>query len=141
MAISYHPELGEALWCDYSGVQPEMIKRRLAVVLTPRSCQRAGLTTVIPISCTPPRIPRPWHVKLSKDPYPKGDKEEVWAKCDMINVVSFERLSGYHIRWNGRRQYLKMRVSMEELVRIRKGVLASLGFADGASNSADGRSL
>lgn len=80
-------------------------------------------------------------MKLSKDPYPKGDKEVVWAKCDMINVVSFERLSGYHIRWNGRRQYLKMRVSMEELVRIRRGVLASLGFADGVSNGADRRSL
>ena len=58
----------------------------------------------------------------------KGDKGEVWAKCDIINVVSFERLSGYHVRWNGRRKYLKMRVSMEELVHIRNGVLAALGF-------------
>lgn len=118
-----------------------MVKRRLSVVLTPRSCQRAGLTTVIPISCTPPLLPRPWHVKLSKDPYPRGDKGEVWAKCDMVNVVSFERLSGYHIRWNGRRRYLKMRVSMDELVRIRRGVLASLGFGNGMPQDADIRIL
>src|SRR3546814_4893943 len=80
MGISYHPDLGEALWCDYTGIKPEMVKRRLAVVVTPRACQRAGLATVIPISCTPPEVTRPWHVKLSRDPYPKGNKEEVWAK-------------------------------------------------------------
>src|SRR3546814_44721 len=141
MGISYHPDLGEALWCDYTGIKPEMVKRRLAVVLTPRACQRAGLATVIPISCTPPEVTRPWHVKLSRDPYPKGNKEEVCAKCDMLNVVSFERLSGYHIRWNGKRKYLKMRVSMDELMQIRSGVLASLGLADAFSAITDGRSL
>jgi uncharacterized protein YifN (PemK superfamily) len=141
MAIPYHPDLGEALWCDYSGIKPEMVKRRLAVVLTPRSCQRIGLATVIPISCTPPDIVRPWHVRLSRDPYPKGDKSEVWAKCDMVNVVSFERLSGYHVRWNGRRKYLKMRVSLEEFTQIRTGLLASLGLADRLPETADGRFL
>ena len=141
MGISYHPDLGEALWCDYTGIRPEMIKRRLAVVLTPKACQRVGLATVIPISCTPPQMERPWHVRLTRDPYPKGDKREVWAKCDMINVVSFERLSGYHVRWNGRRKYLKMRVSMEELAHIRNGVLAALGFAGELKATADRRSL
>jgi uncharacterized protein YifN (PemK superfamily) len=129
MAISYHPDLGEALWCTYSGIEPEMVKRRIVVVLTPKACQRAGMATVIPISCTHPGIVRPWHVKLGRDPYPKGNKPELWAKCDMLNVVSFERLSGYHYRWNGKRKYLKMQVSMDELVSIRQGVLAALGLS------------
>jgi mRNA interferase MazF len=107
-----------------------MVKRRIVVVLTPKACQRPRLTTVIPISCTRPETVRPWHVKLARDPYPKGTKDELWAKCDMLNVVSFERLSGYHYRWNGQRKYLKMQVSMDELVSIRQGVLAALGLRD-----------
>src|SRR5690606_41567145 len=112
MGNSYHPDLGEALWCDYTGIRPEMIKRRLAVVLTPKACQRVGLATVIPISCTPPQVERPWRVRLTRDPYPKGGKREVWAKCDLLNGVSLGRRSGYHVRWNGRRTQLRLRASM-----------------------------
>jgi len=46
MGIQYHPDLGEALWCDDAGVSPEMVKRRLAVVVVPKACQRMHLTTV-----------------------------------------------------------------------------------------------
>lgn len=131
MGIQYHPDLGEALWCDYDNLDPiegEMRKRRLAVVLTPKSAQRHRLVTVVPISATAPRDIKPWHVKLDRDPYPKGTAAELWVKCDMINVVSFDRLVGYHTRWNGRRQYQKMRVSLQELIAIREGVLRSLGL-------------
>ena len=127
MGIQYHPDLGEALWCDYAGVSPEMIKRRLVVIIVPKACQRMPLTTVVPISATPPVVVRPWHVRLQRDPYPNGTSAELWVKCDMLNVVSFERLSGYHTRWNGRREYRKMRVSMDELRAIRQGVLNALG--------------
>lgn len=127
MAISYHPDVGEALWCDYDGRAPEMIKRRLAVVIVPKSVQRSRLATVVPISTTPPEIVKPWHVRLGSDPYPEGGADEVWAKCDMINVVSFDRLGGYYRRWRGRREYRKMRVSLDELRAIREGVLAGLG--------------
>ncbi len=129
MGIQYHPDLGEALWCDYTGLEPEMVKRRLAVVVVPKSSQRPRLTTVIPISTTPPEAVRPWHVLLERDPYPQGTKGEVWAKCDMLNVVSFDRLWGYHYRWNGARKYQKMQVSLTDLKAIRKGILASLGLS------------
>ena len=128
MGIQYHPSIGEALWCDFSGKEPEMVKRRLAVVIVPKACQRECLTTVVPISSTPPEIVKPWHVKLGRDPYPKGNKPELWVKCDMISVVCFERLFGYHRRWEGRRKYMKMQVSAQELIAIREGVLAALGF-------------
>lgn len=128
MTIRYHPELGEALWCDYSGIEPEMVKRRLVVVVVPRLSQRYNLTTVLPVSATSPALIKPWHVRLAKDPYPKGDKAELWVKCDMLNVVCFERLSGYHTRWNGRRHYRKMKVSLDELRGIRRGIASSLGL-------------
>ncbi|UHQ18273.1 type II toxin-antitoxin system PemK/MazF family toxin [Lysobacter sp. KIS68-7] len=127
MGINYHPDLGEALWCDYSGMAPEMIKTRIAIVIVPRACQRARLTTVVPLSTTPPQIVRPWHVRLDRDPLPGGGAGDVWAKCDMINVVSFDRLRGYFRRWRGRREYYKMKVSLKELEAIRQGVLNALG--------------
>jgi len=127
MGINYHPDLGEALWCDYSGREPEMIKTRIAIVIVPRACQRSRLTTVVPLSTTPPRLVRPWHVRLDRDPLPEGGADEVWAKCDMINVVSFDRLRGHFRRWRGRREYHKMRVSLKELQSIRQGVLNALG--------------
>lgn len=128
MPINYHPDLGEALWCDYAGVEPEMCKRRICVVITPRASQRWRLATVVPLSTSAPEAVRPWHVRLDRDPYPKGTAGEVWAKCDMVNTVSFDRLHGYHRRWNGKRQYQKMRVSLPELNAIRNAVLAGLGF-------------
>lgn len=128
MGIDYHPAVGEALWCDYKGIEPEMVKRRLVVVVSPKATQRYHLTTVVPISSTAPEIIKPWHVKLSRDPYPKGDKPELWVKCDMLNVVCFERLLGYHTRWAGKRQYHKMQVSLPELQAIRQGILISLGL-------------
>lgn len=128
MAISYHPDLGEALWCDYGGIEPEMMKRRLAVVVSPRATQRTDLVTVVPVSATAPETLRPWHVQLARDPYPKGQKPALWVKCDMLNVVCFERLSGYHFRWEGRRKYKKMAVSRDELHAIRAGIIAALGL-------------
>lgn len=100
MGITYHPSLGEALWCEYAGLEPEMIKRRLVVVIVPKTSQRHKLTTVVPISTTPPEVIKPWHVRLNRDPYPEGKATELWVKCDMINVVCFQRLGGYYMRWN-----------------------------------------
>lgn len=128
MGITYHPALGEALWCDYSGIEPEMVKRRIVVVISPKASQRPDLVTVVPISSTEPMIAKPWHVKLKRDPYPKGNKPDLWAKCDMINVVCFGRLGGYHTRWNGERKYMKMQVSMDELEAIREGVRKALNL-------------
>lgn len=128
MGIQYHPGLGEALWCDYTGIEPEMCKRRLVVVLTPKAAQRYKLVTVVPISATCPEELRPWHVRLSRDPYPQGTAPALWVKCDMVSTVSFDRLSGYHYRWEGKRKYMKMQVAAQELVAIREGVLHALGL-------------
>lgn len=105
-----------------------MCKRRLVVVVTPKSAQRHKLVTVVPVSATPPEDPKPWHVRLGRDPWPKGTATELWVKCDMISVVCFDRLSGYHFRWEGRRKYQKMQVTAKELEAVRVGVLHALGL-------------
>lgn len=128
MAINYYPDLGEALWCEYTGRVPEMCKRRLAIVVTPREVQRFRLVTVVPVSATPPNEVRPWNVRLTRDPYPQGKAGEVWAQCDMVNVVSFDRLWGYHTRWNGARKYQKMQVGLADLIAVREAVLKGLGL-------------
>ncbi|MEI6730857.1 MAG: type II toxin-antitoxin system PemK/MazF family toxin, partial [Pseudomonadota bacterium] len=49
MAIKYHPNPGTVLTCDFSGmIEPEMIKERPVVVISPRLCSRTGLCTIVP---------------------------------------------------------------------------------------------
>lgn len=127
MGIKYHPRVGEALYCEYAGIEPEMVKRRLVVVVSPKAVERHGLVTVVPLSTTAPDPVKPWHVRLSRDPLP-GSNSEVWAKCDMINVVCFERLWGRYSRWQGKREYVKMQVSIDDLRAIRQGMAQSLGL-------------
>lgn len=69
-----------------------------------------------------------WHHRLERDPLPDGTAAEVWAKCDMINVVCFDRLMGHYRRWRGQRQYTTLSVSLADLRGIRKGILYGLGM-------------
>ena len=129
--LPYNPRPKEVLRCDYSGlVPPEMEKVRWAVVVTPRHLNTGSLCTVIPLSTTQPRSPQPWHVRLDNDPAPNGTPGAiVWAKCDMVMRVSYQRLSAY---WdgkaNGRRNYVNLFVSDDEYKRIQKGVAYALGL-------------
>lgn len=128
MPIAYHPRVAEVLWCDFDGIEPEMVKRRLVVVVSPKAVQRHRLVTVVPLSSTPPNPIHPWHHQLERDPLPEGTAAEVWAKCDMISVVCFDRLMGYHTRWQGKRQYKTLKVSLTDLLAIREGMLHGLGM-------------
>jgi len=65
---------------------------------------------------------------LAHDPHPQSRGEAVWAKCDMIAVVGFDRLRGWYSRWNGKRQYQTILVGLEDLRGIRAGVLHGRGF-------------
>lgn len=129
MSISYNPQVGESLWCDFGGIEPEMVKRRLVVVISPKSIARWNLATVVPISTTAPPNIKAWHYQMERDPLP-GSSKVVWAKCDMVSVVCFERLGGYYRRWNGKREYKTLMASMNDVIGIRKGLLAGLGFGN-----------
>jgi mRNA interferase MazF len=129
--LPYHPKTGQVLYCDYHGcIYPEMDKKRFVVVISPKFGSRSDLCTVVPLSTTPPQTIEKFHHILSKDPYPDSPEgTKVWAKCDMLMTVSFARLSGW---WDekveGKRVYVKLFVSKEDLLAIRKCVLYALGL-------------
>ena len=129
--LPYHPKIGEVLWCDYKGlVPPEMEKKRLAVVVSPKFLNRPELCTVIPLSTTPPNAIEAYHVLLDRDPDPMGSGTAVWAKCDMLMTVSFSRLSAYHQgRINGKRNYISLAVSPKEMGAIKQSILYALGLS------------
>jgi len=49
MALKYHPDPGDILICNFAVgfKEPEMVKSRPCVVLSPRLRRRSGLCTVV----------------------------------------------------------------------------------------------
>jgi mRNA interferase MazF len=96
MALKIHPEIGTIVLCDFYGfVEPEMTKRRPAIVVSPRFRQRDNLCTIVPLSTTTPKNVMPYHCVLEFDPpLPRPYREpRMWAKCDMLSTISFNRLA------------------------------------------------
>jgi uncharacterized protein YifN (PemK superfamily) len=135
MALNFPVAPGTILRCDYSrgGFQePEMVKARPAVVISPRLPHRDGLCTVVPISSIHDGRELAYVVRLEfNPPLPKPFLLPVaWAKCDMLATVAFARLDLF---WTdrdqyGRRRYLHPRLSPQDLLRVRRGVLFALGM-------------
>jgi uncharacterized protein YifN (PemK superfamily) len=133
MSIQIHPEQGTILICDFKGfVDPEMIKRRPVVVVSPRLRQRGRLCAVVPLSTTPPSQIMPYHYKLYVDPElptPYNAKFH-WVKADMLYTVSFERLflpfDGKDA--GGKRQYDVRVIDKSDLIKIQQCVLHGLGL-------------
>jgi uncharacterized protein YifN (PemK superfamily) len=96
MPIISHPPQGSIVTVDYDkGFKvPEMVKRRLAVVLSPNIRARVNLITVVPLSLTPPEPILPFHKQIDipfelPKHWSKGNR---WIKGDMINAVGFHRV-------------------------------------------------
>jgi mRNA interferase MazF len=103
MAITFVPDAGDVLICDFDGFKaPEMTKVRRVVVLSPRSrVTFPGTYLVVPISKTPPSRPEPHHCEFKPRSYHFFDQtESVWAKADMVCCVAAHRLD--RVKINGR---------------------------------------
>jgi len=132
VALYYHPNPGTVVICDFRTgfVVPEMTKRRLAVVITPRFRRRNGLCTIVSFSTTPPLMIQPYHYRLVLDPpMPAPYNSTVqWVKADMLATVSFSRLfmpfDGKDK--NGKRKYVIKILDDSDLKNIRKCVLHAL---------------
>jgi mRNA interferase MazF len=134
MAITYHPAPGAILVCDYSTgfKEPEMVKRRLCVVITPRLRSRGGLCSVIPLSTTAPVPAENFHFEVNfprELPQP-WDGTSKWAKCDMIATVGHQRLSpiGVGRDASGKRRYIYPFTTPDQLKEIRRAVLYGLSL-------------
>ncbi|MBN9511345.1 MAG: type II toxin-antitoxin system PemK/MazF family toxin [Alphaproteobacteria bacterium] len=135
MAIKQHPGLGCIVTCDFDRgfKQPEMVKLRPVVVISPPISWRPGLCTVVGLSTTAPEPPRPYHCKLTISPVlpEPWNSEEVWVKGDMIAAVGFHRLDLIRIGRDDAtkaRRYRMNLLSKEQLRMVRACVLHSLGL-------------
>ena len=103
-----------------------MVKIRPAVVVGRALEGRRGLVNVVPVSMTAPAKRRLWHVPVSVAAMPPGWREKPgdrWAKCDMLTVVSLERLSlAASARRGGHRRFGQDRVDADTLDSIRRAI-------------------
>ena len=136
MALTYHPQPGEILLCNYSTgfVPPEMTKLRPVVIVSPRLRRRNDLVSVVPLSTTEP-VPVELHqcaiVLLTALPAPYNSTK-MWAKCDMIATVALSRLDRFRAaRKSGSsgRHYVSGQLDPSQMLLIRRAILYSLGFA------------
>ncbi|ATQ67403.1 MULTISPECIES: type II toxin-antitoxin system PemK/MazF family toxin [Methylosinus] len=135
MALKFPPKMGMIVICDYTTGfrEPEMVKERLAVVISPRLPYRDRLCTVVPLSTTPARagIHYQCRIELPVDAPPPYEGRIKWAKADMLATVSFDRLGLPYTgrdRATGMRKYLQITVSNEDLRRVHRAVLFAIGL-------------
>ena len=134
MPLKFHPETGTIVICDFYGfIEPEMVKRRPAIVVSPRFRNRDRLCTIVPCSTTPPDPIMPYHYKLTlNEPLPPPyDSPFQWVKGDMLVAVSFDRLflprKGKDI--NGKREYVVKVIEDNDLREIRECILHGLALS------------
>ena len=94
--LTEHPPRGSIIRCDFSQgfSEPEMVKNRPVIVLTPRIKDRPGLCTVAALSGTPPEKVMPCHAQTDIMPVlpTPFESKGIWVKGDMVNAVSYIRL-------------------------------------------------
>jgi uncharacterized protein YifN (PemK superfamily) len=127
MALLFYPRAGQVYVCDFTGFQePEMVKPRPVIVISPRLPFRSDIVAIVPISLTEPRHSLPFCYKLSKNYHPdERDDLPCWAKADMVMNVSIARLSAFKV---GRRRYAYPTLTQEDLAAVRHAVLCGLGL-------------
>lgn len=130
--LNFYPRAGQILVCRFDGFrEPEMVKTRPIIVVSPKLPYRSDIVCVVPISTTAPMHDLPFVVRLSKNYHPKEpDDLPCWAKCDMIMNIGRWRLNGFKI---DRRKYATPQASAEDLQAVREGVLYGLGLRPGAT--------
>lgn len=135
LAIKYHPNQRSLVIVNFDGgfKSPEMVKRRLAIVLSPAIKNRIGLCTIVPLSTTPPQKLMPYHsehITPFELPQEWGNIRR-WIKGDMVCAVSLQRVDLLRLGKDisGKRIYQTSQISVEEFEKIQKCVLHGLGLS------------
>ena len=134
MAIQFAVAPGTILLCDYNTGfrEPEMVKRRPAIVISPRLPHRENLCAVVPLSTTPPGRPQKYHCALILTPAlpPPWDSPHVWVKADMIATVCFSRLDFFQTKrdQSGKRKYLHPKLNLDQIKTVHSAILHGLGL-------------
>lgn len=135
MPVVEHPLIGTILMCDFNSgfVEPEMVKRRPVVVISPKISGRPKLCTVVALSNTEPDPVMPYHCQIDIMPaLPEPlQSQGVWVKGDMVNTVGFHRLDLIRLGKNqqGRRIYRYNTLTNEQITQIRSCLLKAIGLS------------
>ncbi len=135
MPIREHPPRGSILICQFddSFKEPEMVKPRPVIVLTPKITHRPNLCTVVCLSTTPPDPMMPYHMQLDiHPPLPSHFiSKGLWVKGDMVYAVGFHRLDLIRMgkTLHGKRMYYYSTVSDAQLRQIQACVLHGMGLS------------
>ncbi|GAB4240883.1 MAG: type II toxin-antitoxin system PemK/MazF family toxin [Deltaproteobacteria bacterium] len=130
MALTFHPEAGTLLMCDFVGFkEPEMVKRRPVVTISGRR-RRVGLLTVVPLSTTAPDPVEDHHHRMDPRSLPEHlATRPTWAKCDMVATLGMWRLDRVKIKDpSGNRRYIAPKVTADDLKAILRGVLCAINL-------------
>jgi uncharacterized protein YifN (PemK superfamily) len=109
-----------------------MVKRRPAIVISPRLRRRQSLCTILPLSTTEPRPIEAYHHKLHVDPVLPNpyNAHHHWVKADMVYTVSFDRLFLPFRKkgGDGKRHYDVRVIDHADLLKIQQCMLHGLGL-------------
>lgn len=134
MPLNFHPKQKSIIICDYNTgfKEPEMVKRRPVIVISPRFRVRKGLCAVVPLSTTEPEHIMPYHylLELEKALPPPWDSEKMWVKTDMLATVSLNRLNLIRTKsvQGQPRKYIEPKVFDHDFLEIQKAILSGLGI-------------
>lgn len=138
MAITFHPQPGQILLCDFSQgfKEPEMVKsHRPVIVLTAPMVGRANLVTVLALSTKQPDNIMPFHYKIPRKSMPqlgRFQENDTWVKGDMIYTAGFHRLDlirlGKKDNKTGKRLYFNQKLGREQMREIYKCALHGLNL-------------
>jgi uncharacterized protein YifN (PemK superfamily) len=130
MAISFRPPSRSVVLCNFRGYElPEIVKTRPVVVLKWHKTNPL-LIAVVPLSTTEPTTIEAYHYKLLQNPLTDGPKD-VWAKCDMVAMVSMARLDAPRSArdpYTRRRTFAPAKVGHDQFNAIRLCVARALGL-------------
>jgi uncharacterized protein YifN (PemK superfamily) len=127
MALPFYPKAGQVLVCEFSGfVEPEMVKPRPVVVISPRLPHRSEIVTIVPLSTTAPKHEFPFVYRLSRNYKPGAPLDlPCWAKADMVVNIGRWRLNSFKV---GRRRWEAPQMTKQDLEGVRRAVLWGMGM-------------
>ena len=134
MPIKFHPQYGSIVCVSFEpGFKaPEMVKRRLCIVLSRAMGGRDQLVTVVPLSTTRPTHVKPFHMPLTI-PFKLPEKWsaiERWVKGDMIYSVGFHRVELLRLeKATTGRHYQTACLPDDDLRSVQRCVLHGLGMS------------
>ena len=121
--------------CDFSAgfKEPEMVKRRAVVVVSPKIAARPLLCTVVCLSTKRPTTIMPYHCQIDIRPKlpPPLESDGVWVKGDMVYSVGFHRLDLIRLGKDrgGKRIYLYKPLSVDNIREIRACILKGMSMS------------